>query len=169
LLFDVVIIRFSTFWSTKKTISTFWQLKRPFRRSEIFGLSTFWSSTFRPPLKLRSLHCRRLIFENSAKYKEHSLCTYVSGSNYDRKQHFKQILKKMNLMFWLNTNLCRIVNSFWTVLCQLVGCIHFHDTNSSFTLIVIIIMWPADYSTALMGTSGLSEFKTTVLNVRIKE
>jgi hypothetical protein len=54
LLFDVVIIRFSTFWSTQKTFLTFWfrrsdQLKRPFRRSEIFGLSTFWSSTFRPP------------------------------------------------------------------------------------------------------------------------
>ena len=44
----------SEFWSTQKTFLTFWfrrsdQLKRPFWRSEIFGLSTFWSSTFRPP------------------------------------------------------------------------------------------------------------------------
>ena len=59
-IFVVVIIRFSTFWSTQKTFSTFWfrrsdQLKRPFRRSEIFGLSTFWSSTFRPPPKFLTI------------------------------------------------------------------------------------------------------------------
>jgi hypothetical protein len=68
ILFDVLIFvvvinySFSTFWSTQKTFSTFWfrrsdQLKRPFRRSEIFGLSTFWSSTFRPP-PLKSIYSK---------------------------------------------------------------------------------------------------------------
>ena len=46
-----------------KTFSTFWfrrsdQLKRPFRRSEIFGLSTCWSSTFRPPPIITNSLCR---------------------------------------------------------------------------------------------------------------
>ena len=69
ILFDVLIFvvvinySFSTFWSTQKTFSTFWfrrsdQLKRPFRRSEIFGLSTFWSSTFRPPANYNQIFQR---------------------------------------------------------------------------------------------------------------
>ena len=60
----------SEFWSTQKTFSTFWfrcsyQLKRPFRRSEISGLSTFWNLIWRSdplPIKYPKFSKRNDVF-----------------------------------------------------------------------------------------------------------
>jgi hypothetical protein len=105
----------SEFWSTQKTFPTFWfrcsdQLKRPFRRSEIFGLSTFWSSTFRPPPNSTYVRLARIwVLVKLSFYEEISTQTDYSNKLFQIKLKLKIFLK--TLSYLLSRNLTRIWNS----------------------------------------------------------
>jgi hypothetical protein len=56
LLFDVVIIRFSAFWSTKKTISTFWSSTEFSKFFLVFDVVIFVVLTFSQKCQDKALH-----------------------------------------------------------------------------------------------------------------